>query len=272
MDSEYNEQFVAAHLLDDVPGTAWASGDTPMPHWAEITLPEPVAVQAVEVISRQGPYQVTDVDVELPEGTGWRIAKSVRGATTRTLVARLDAPANTSRLRVSILHELYEGRDRSYADVEAIRVLDASGRNHARSAVQPVRVSGAFEAELPPSAVAVTPATAEVLAHFDHPDQPPAVLRNKVGTGQALLVTCTAVPGDGPFWASLCRQVLGEPALRVSDDDRERFRFVATRVGDALVLHVIDAAVPAKRLPTESSGDFAGNPIPWRTAPGDTGR
>ncbi|MCR4415949.1 MAG: discoidin domain-containing protein, partial [Thermoguttaceae bacterium] len=246
VDSQYNEQFAAEHLLDDVPGTAWASGDTPMPHWAEITLPEPVAVQAVEVVSRQGPYQVTDIDIELPEGNGWRIAKSIRGANTRTIVARLDAPANTHRLRVSILRERYEGRDRSYADVEAIRVLDTSGRNRARSAVQPVRVSGAFEAELPPSALAVVPTTAEVVARFDHPDRPPAVLRNKVGKGQALLVTCTEVPGDGTFWARLCRPTLGEAPLRVRDEDHARFRFVATRVGDAFVLHVIDSAVPAK--------------------------
>ncbi|MCU0982514.1 MAG: alpha-L-fucosidase, partial [Pirellulaceae bacterium] len=246
VDSEYNEQFAAAHLLDDVPGTAWASGDTPMPHWAEITLPEPAEVQAVEVVSRQGPYQVTDVDIELPAGDTWRPVKCIRGATDRTIVARLDAPAATDRIRVSILHELYEGRDRSYADVEAIRVLDSSGRNRARSAIEPVRVSGAVEGELPPSAVAVAPTTAEVVARFDHPDQPPAVLRNRFGNGHALLVTCTAVPSDGPFWNSLCKRTLGEPALLVSAEDGERFRFLLTRVGDSLVLHVIDTAVPAK--------------------------
>jgi len=245
-DSEYNEQFAAAHLLDDVPGTAWASGGTPMPHWAEITLPEPAEVHTVEVVSRQGPYQVTDVDIELPEGDRWRIAKSIRGATDRKIVARLDAPADTNRVRVSIRRELYEGRDRAYADVESIRVLDPGGRNRARSAVQPVRVSGAVEGELPPSAVAVAPTTAEVLARFDHPDHPPAVLRNRFGNGQALLVTCTAVPSDGPFWTRLCKLALGEPALIVGADDGERFRLLSTRVGDALVLHVIDAAVPAK--------------------------
>ncbi len=246
VDSEYNEQFAAAHLLDDVPGTAWASGDTPMPHWAEITLPEPAEVRAVEVVSRQGPYLVTDVDIELPEGDGWRVAKSIRGATDRKIVARLDAPVSTNRVRVSILHELYEGRDRSYADVEAIRVLDPGDRNRARSAVQPVRVSGEIEGELPPSAVAVAPTTAVVVARFDHPDQPPAVLRNKLGNGQALLVTCPAVPSDGPFWTSLCKLTLGEPAYLVSADDSERFRFISTQVGDARVLHVIDAAVPPK--------------------------
>ena len=246
VDSEYDEQFAAVHLLDDVPGTAWASGATPMPHWAEITLPEPAEVQAVEVVSRQGPYLVTDVDIELPAGDGWRVVKSIRGATDRKIVARLDAPTTAHRIRVSILHERYEGRDRSYADVESIRVLDPSGRNRARSAIEPVRVSGAVQGELPPSAVAVTPTTAEVLARFEHPDDSPAVLRNRFGNGDALLVTGTAVPSDGPFWTSLCRLTLGEPAFLVSADDHERFRFILTRVGDSLVLHVIDAAVPAK--------------------------
>ena len=246
VDSEYDAHFTAANLLDDVPGTAWASGGTPMPHWAEITLPEPTEVQSVEVVSRQGPYRVTDLDVELPEGDGWRVAKSIRGATDRKIVARLDAPANTNRVRVSILRELYEGHDRPYADVESIRVLDRSGRNRARSAVQPVRVSGALEGELPPSAIAAAPTTAEVVARLDHPDRAPAVLRNRFGNGHALLVTCTAVPSDGPFWTGLCKLTLGEPALIVSADDSERFRFIFTRVGNARILHVIDAAVPAK--------------------------
>jgi hypothetical protein len=71
-------------------------------------------------------------------------------------------------------------------------------------------------------------------------------LRNKLGNGQALLVTGPAVPRDGPFWTSLCKLTLGEPTLLVSADDSERFRFILTRVGDARILHVIDAAVPAK--------------------------
>ncbi|MBM4093706.1 MAG: hypothetical protein FJ276_30510 [Planctomycetes bacterium] len=246
VDSEYNEQYAAVHLLDDDPGTAWASGGTPMPHWAEITLPELVEVRAVEIVSREGPYQLTDVDIDVPEGDGWRVVKSIRGATDRTIVARLDPPNTTNRLRVSVLRELYEGADRSYADVESIRVLDGQGNNRARSAVRPVRLSGAIEGELPPSAVAVAPTTAEVLACFDYPDNPPAVLRNRFGNGHALLATGTAVPSDGPFWTSLSKLTLGGPSFLVNVDDSARFRLVLTRVGDSHVLHVIDAAVPAE--------------------------
>jgi hypothetical protein len=251
VDSEYNEQFAAANLLDDDPRTAWASTGTPMPHWAEITLPEPVEVQTVELISRQGPYRVADVDIELPDGSGWRVAKSVRGAKERKIVAKLDAPAKTSRVRVKILRELFNGDDRQHADVEGIRVLDRAGQNHASGKFEPVRIVSASlrdakDLSLPPSAVAVEPTTAEVLARFDSPDKSPALLCNRFGKGHAYLATSTALGEDSPFWAALCRVALGEPALAVSADDARRFRFILTRVGDARVLHVIDAAVPAK--------------------------
>lgn len=251
VDSEYNEQFAAANLLDDDPRTAWASAGTPMPHWAEITLPEPVEVQTVELISRQGPYQVVDVDIEMPDGTGWRVAKSIHGAKERKIVAKLDAPAKTSRVRVKILREMLNGDDRQYADVEAIRILDRSGQNRASGKFEPVRViSASFrdakDLSLPPSAIAVEPTTAEVLARFDNPDKSPALLCNRFGNGRAYLATSTALSEDSPFWAALCRVALGEPSLSVSAEHAQRFRFIFTRVADAHVLHVIDAAVPAR--------------------------
>jgi hypothetical protein len=244
VDSEYNSRFNAFNLLDDNPDTVWASL-TPMPHWAEITLPESVEVQTVELVSRLG-YLMTDVDIELPEGDGWRIAKSVRGAEKGTVSAKLDTPVKTDRVRVKILRGLYRGADYQIAQVEAIRVFDHVGRNRASGKGQPVRVVGSFgESALPPAAVAVAPTSAEVLARFDRSENAPAILRNKVGKGQALLVTCTAVPDDGQFWANLCKLTLGEPSFIVSAKDAARFRFILTRVGDARVLHVIDAAVPA---------------------------
>jgi len=245
VDSEFNAEFAAANLLDEDARTAWASGGTPMPHWAEITLSEPVEVQAVELVSRQGSYLVTDVDIELPEGGGWRVAKSVHGAKDRKIAAQLDAPTKTSRVRVKILRELYDGLDRQYADVESIRVLDRTGRNRARSGAGPVRVRGAVEGELAPSAVAVAATTAEVLARFDDPERSPAVLRNKFGKGQALLVTSSTACDDKPFWNNLRKLTVGEPTFIANAADSERFRFILTRVGDARVLHVIDAAVPA---------------------------
>jgi hypothetical protein len=190
------------------------------------------------------------VDIELPAGIGWRVAKSIRGAKERKLVAKLDAPAKINRVRVKILRELFSGDDRQHADVEAIRILDRAGQNRASGKFEPVRIVSASLRDakdlwLPPSAVAVEPTTAEVLARFDNPDKSPALLCNRFGKGRAYLATSTALSEDSPFWAALCRIALGEPSLTVSADDARRFRFILTRVGDARVLHVIDAAVPA---------------------------
>ncbi|NUQ61282.1 MAG: alpha-L-fucosidase [Pirellulales bacterium] len=248
VDSEYNEEFRGHHLLDGRPTTAWASGGTPMPHWAEITLSEPGDVERIEVVSRRGPYQVTDLDVELPDGGGWRTAKSVRGANQPTVLVRLDAPARTDRIRVKIVRELYQGEDRQYADVESIRVLDRAGRNLASGEVVPVElldaVAGFVGLALPPSAVAVEPTTADVLARFDNAAKSPAVVRKGAGRGSVLLVTADAVGDDSSFWLALSKQAIGEPALLVSDEVAARFRFILTQVADAKVLNVIDAAVP----------------------------
>jgi len=149
---------------------------------------------------------------------------------------------------VKILRELYQGGDRQYADVESIRILDAAGRDRStsRAAQLPLvataedlrRVLGAEPVSCPPMAVDVEPTTAEVVARLDRGDGPPAILRNRCGKGEALLVTTTetAFRGHG----ALARIAAGEPTMACSDQARSRYRFVLTRVGDRHVLHVID--------------------------------
>ena len=128
VDSEYSEEYCGNHLLDAHLATAWASGGTPMPHWAEITLAEAGEVEQIEVANRVGPYQITDLDIALPDGDGWRTVKSVRDAGERVILVKLDAPIRTDRVRVTISRELYQGQDRQHADAESIRVLDRAGR------------------------------------------------------------------------------------------------------------------------------------------------
>ena len=259
VDSEYSAEFRAEHLVDGLP-TAWASGGTPMPHWAEITLPEAVEVAMVHLVSRQGPYLVTDIDVEAKVDGKWQLVKSVRGATTRAISAKLDAPVRTQAVRVKILRELYQGGDRQYADVESIRILDTAGRDRStsRAAQLPLvaaaddlrRVLGAEPASFPPMAVDVEPTTAQVVARLDRGEGPPAILRNRCGKGEALLVTTTetAFRGHG----ALARIAAGKPTLTCSEQARSRYRFILTRVGDSHVLHVIDpVAAGAKFLPSE---------------------
>jgi hypothetical protein len=247
-DSQYNEEYAASNLLDGQP-TAWASDGTPMPHWAEISLPETVEVHTLELTNRAGGYQVTDVDIELPDANSWRVVKSIRGATQPTLTARLDAPAKTHRVRVKILRELYQGKDRQHADAAAIRILDRSGRNWASGEYEPVRLAdtaaGLEGLTLAPPAVAVAPTTAEVLARFDHADKSPAILCNRCGKGRAILVAATTAGKDTSLWQALLRLAMDQPTLAVSPDDAHRFRFVLTRAAGARVLHVIDSAVPS---------------------------
>jgi len=259
VDSEYSAEFRAEHLVDGLT-TAWASGGTPMPHWAEIILPEAVDVASVHLVSRQGPYLVADIDVEAKVEGKWKLVKSVRGATSRAIAAKLDAPVRTQSVRVKILRELYQGGDRQYADVESIRILDKAGRDRSTSggAQFPLvataddlrRVLGAEPASFPPMAVGVEPTTAEVVARLDRDDGPPAILRNRWGKGEALLITTAETAFRGH--SALARIAAGEPTLTCSGQARSRYRFVLTRVGDRHVLHVIDpVAEGAKFRPVE---------------------
>jgi hypothetical protein len=117
--------------------------------------------------------------------------KSIRGATQPTIAARLDPPVETARVRVRILRETFEGSDRQYADVASIRVLDAAGVNRALSVSKPVRLSGAIQGSLRPSAVAAVPTTAAVLAQFDHGQE------NRPQCSATGLPAGQANPGDG---------------------------------------------------------------------------
>jgi len=251
VDSEYSPEFAATNLVDGTP-TAWASGGTPMPHWAELVLPEPVDVAKVELVSREGPYLVTDIDVEAREGSSWKLLKSVRGATTRKIVASPDEPVRTNAIRVTILRELFQNEDRQYADVEAIRVFDTTGRNCSTSETASVPIVAAaadaeraFEGEAVsflPMAVNVEPTTAEVIARLADEGRSAAVLRNRCGRGEAILITTSegSFQGDSPLWAALGRLVIGKPTLSCDEKAMDRYRFILTQAGETPVLHVID--------------------------------
>jgi hypothetical protein len=257
VDSEYSAEFAAANLLDGLP-TAWASGGTPMPHWAEITLAEPVEVARVELVSRPGPYLVTDVDVAVDEGGSWESAGSVREATSRQISVSLEKPRRTGKILVTIRRELYQGEDRQYADVEAIRIFDKSRRDVSTNRVASVPivpaapdVERAFApgpVEVLPMAVRVEPTTAEVIARLDEPNRAPAMLRNRYGRGEAILVTASEASFEGddhPFWSALRRLLIDKPTLSCDDQAMGRYRFILTRIGEAHVLHVIDRTAGA---------------------------
>jgi hypothetical protein len=247
VDSEYSREFRAANLVDGLP-TAWASGGTPMPHWAEIILGEAVDVSRVELVTRQGPYRVTDVDFEAHDGKSWKLFKKVRNAPKRLITAALDSPVRTRRVRIRILKELYEGKDRQYADVEAVRIYDKTGRERATNRASVPLTATTKEAKqalaggvgIAPAVVRLEPTEAEVLAKLDAPGQWPAVLRNRFGKGQAVLVAAgeSSLRNNPAFWTALRKLALPVPTVECGQLDR--YLIVLTRVADGHVLHVVD--------------------------------
>jgi hypothetical protein len=249
VDSVYQPQFPGLNLVDDEP-TFWASADTPMPHWAQINLPKAIEVAKVELVSRQGPWRVTDIDVEAYDGKQWNLVKSVRGATTKGISAPFEKPVHTRYIKVKVLRELAGESERQIADVEAIRVLDQAGRNWATSRGRRFAVVGetpewsrAFGAEsisCGPMAVEVEATTARTLARLETGAKAPSVLHNRFGKGEAFLITTgeASFRDEAPFWSGMARMAVGEPTLICSAMDR--YRFLLAQVGAAHVLHVID--------------------------------
>lgn len=252
VDSEYNEAF-GARVLTDGDGEAWASSGTPMPHWVELALPQPVDVAGVELINRAGPYQITDFEVEVEQGGQWQRIKSVAGASGRTLPVPLTPPVRTEKVRVKILRELYQNQDRQYADVGAVRVLDSKGHDWVRGTAARIpvdfqdsevqRLFGDAPLGWTPQAVGVEPATARTIAHLRLQPPAAAILGHPYGRGQAYTITASdaCCERDDPFWAGVARLAAGEPTLTVHPGDAQRCRLILTRAAGAHVLHVIDS-------------------------------
>jgi len=276
VDSEYNEAFGAGVLAGN-PGEAWASNGTAMPHWVEMALPCPAEVAKVEVVNRVGPYQITDFDLETYERDQWRQIKSVRGASERQMTVTLAPPVKAERLRVKILRELYQGHDRQYADVEAIRVLDARGHDWVRgmAAKIPLAFNDREEAGLfgdaprawPPMAVRARPTTARTVATVQAVGPAAAILANRYGDGRAYLLTASDGLSEGAdsFWNGVARLAAGEPTARLTAEDSRRYRLILTRICGAHVLHVIDSqadlpGVPPRPLSISLSSARLGNP------------
>ncbi len=242
--------YSAENLLDGF-SSSWASDETPMPHWAEITLGEAVEVAKVQVVNRAGAYQIKDLDVELHDGKDWKLVKSVRDTADRTITVELPAPTSTDKIRVKILRELYQGQERQLADIEAIRVIDAAGRNHALNKYVPAPLTGlapelqaafkGLDIKFPSMALDLELTTAKPLATLGQ-NGAPAILRNRHGKGEAILIATSegAFSADDPLWIGLRRLIVGEPTLTCDGQARARYRLILTEVNGTRVLHVID--------------------------------
>ena len=269
------EAYSAEKLLDGL-STSWASGATPMPHWAEITLGETAEIAKLEIVNRAGPYQIKDLDIEVHLSDGWKLIKSVRDSSDRTIAVELPASTRTDRIRVKILREQFQGQDRQWADIEAIRVIDTAGKNRALNRHAPMPLTNlapelrkAFKGltvEFPPMALAIEPTTAKPLATLGKTGAP-AILRNRYGKGEAILIATgeVAFKADNPLWIGLRRLLVGEPTLACDEAARARYRLILTEVNDTRVLHVIDrtagtAAFKPGKLTVSLDAKRLGNP------------
>jgi hypothetical protein len=260
VDSEYNAIF-GASVLAGGPGEAWASNGNPMPHWVEITLPKPIEVARVEVVNRAGPYQITDFDLEAHEQDQWRQIKSVRNAREREMPVTFEPPLKAEKLRVKILRELFQGQDRQYADVQAIRILDAKGHEWVRGLAvkMPLVFSdpdtalafGHAPCTWPPMAVRAQPTTARTVATLKAAGSPAAILANRFGQGTAYLLTGSDGLGEGAdsLWLGLARPAAGERTIQLAREDFQRYRVLLTRIRNGHVLHVIDSQADAPNVP-----------------------
>ena len=253
-DSTWGGKQFPAHLVLDGKSTFWASAETPMPHWVQVNFPAEAVVAKVELVSRAGGYMVADLDVQVPKGKAWQAVGSVRGAKASTISVTLDAPVETAKVRFHITRELVGGKNRIIADVEAVRIFDAAGRNLATE--QQMRIAVLAKADavkqalagvtVAPEAVRVRERGAEVLAALDSRGSPAALLRHQAGKGTAWLVTAsgTAVGPEPRFWSGLAALLGAKPSLRCSDP--ARYRVVLNRVAGGHVVHAIDRRANAK--------------------------
>ncbi|UCD27298.1 MAG: alpha-L-fucosidase, partial [Planctomycetota bacterium] len=250
-DSERSLEYSAQNLVDGTSSFWWSKRD-PGTHWVELDMARPVAVAKIELVNREGPFRVTDIDIEAHDGNDWTLVKSVRGATEQTVSILLDQPLRAKRIRVKILRELCRGQERQYAELEAIRVLDKAGRDWARGKGKSIKLVGvtpklkATFKDHPisclPMAVDVKPLTAQIIARADDKNGTPMILANRYGNGEAILITASegTFRDNRPFWTWLGRRITNNPTLTCSQ--RDRYRIIVTKVGDAHVVHLIDTA------------------------------
>ena len=148
---------------------------------------------------------------------------------------------------------IIQNEDRQYADLAAVRVLDAKGHDWVRGTAARIRVDihdpevqrlfGDAPLGWLPQAVRVEPTTAHPIAALKLDQPAAAILANRFERGQAYLIATSdgCCERDDPFWRGLARLAAGEPTLVVKAEDAGRYRFIPTRAAGVHVLHVIDS-------------------------------
>ena len=169
----------------------------------------------------------------------------------------LDPPTPLAKIRVAILRETFQGANRDYADVKAIRILDEGGidllggrRQNIPLKIEDPAVSQILgNVSFPPEAVRVERTGAQVVATLQDKPRSPAILKNVFGTGEAWLVTTGdgSTEGNNTLWAGLASLAAKGPTLSVSPEDMDRYRIILTNVAGGHALHLIDKSVSRQK-------------------------
>ena len=156
---------------------------------------------------------------------------------------------------------VFPAESRKTVVVDSEYFSEDSARNLVRGSLN------SWYSEGTPMAVKVEATTAQVIARANDENGPPMILTNRYGDGEAMLITAGegAFQGNPSFWSWLGRHAVGNPTLTCSEKDR--YRIIVTRVGNAHAVHLIDTATgdPAYEtktvrisLETKRFGDLQG--------------
>ncbi len=228
----------------------WASQDAPMPHWVRMDFSAPRQVAGVDVTCRPG-FMLRDFDVQAPQGDGWVTLAAVRGNEKNRIACSFEKAVETKSLRVLVLKEMLNEKDRQIADIAEVEPRDAAGRKlivpafllEARIADDAwAAAAKSRRLSLRSPALRLQPTTARPLAFFADPRgaELPLCAVNTVGEGRAILfaVPEAALLSMPEVWGALLRTFVGLPTVRHSGD--EDFRLELARTGQGFLLRVTD--------------------------------
>ena len=253
-DSAYGRGYVTPNLADGT-SAAWASSDTPMPHWAQVNLPLEQPVAKVRVTARAGGYILRDFEVMTWTGADWDTLAMFSDNGERTVECLAQPPRTTLGVRVHVTRATYQGDDRQLADIEEIQLFDADGELLSRAGADAYKLSAAARAPAVAACVdgaslrgpvlvgdlAPSVETVATYAAGEDAVARPLLTRHPFGEGTAWW----AAVGEGSLAASpgwvrgVLTAVLGKAPLTWSDVSR--FRVFARRQRETMVLCAVDS-------------------------------
>ncbi len=240
------------NALDDET-TFWVSKEADE-NWVEFELPQTINLSRIELVARMGLFHLEDVDIEIRKDGSWQNIHQLRGNKKKTIFIEFVKPVSTDNVKIKILREIWNEKERRNADLEAIRIFDANGENWADKNASKVAVNvsddkiknllGNDKLDVFPLVARVKVTDGTVLATCTTPEGDiPVIVHKSYGKGSVYYCAASesAVVGNPVFWKAVSGLLVEEPTIEWKNpDDFRQYKFVFTRVDSKYVLHVID--------------------------------